>query len=618
MIDPDDLDPAFKPSRDGHDGVEHPIENDIDHPANLDGDPSTLDAAMIAHMSSSPSEKLGIGFLVADRFRLEERLSRRGTALTWRATDLVLSRPVLVHILPSDDPHTKLVLHEATRSAIATDFRFLRVLDILDVPHTQCSFVVAEFTPGCTLGDLLQQKALSGIETAWLIKEISEAMGAMHSQGIFHLSLSPDSVVVTTSGAVKIVGLLIDAALAGIDTAMISWDQQQRIDMRLIGKLMYASMVDQWPAEPSFTKPQQWGMPVAPRTGTGWVSPREIKPGVSPILNQICSQLLGAATSADDFPIETCAELTQVLSRVLGTVDGTADLERRVMEVSAHPVPGRNLQISFGDAQRSDSPHPVPSPSITASLDVSPSQPHIVETPSPAATDQAGEMGDFSDDADRARSAITHRFRHVPRYRPSKNRRWFWMLILTALLCIGLAFGIGTYRNHRLGLDDNDEPVYLPISAAYSFDPEADGGNGEENDNLIPLAYDDDQSTGWLTLVYLNYANFGKLKPGVGYIVDLGKKTQVTAVHLLLAAANPSKVGLYIPLTDYSDSDMPPRDGISQWQEILPPASVGPQSVVLAPAQPTTTRYLMVYFTELPQVDKGRYQGGIRDIKIQR
>ena len=50
--------------------------------------------------------------------------------VTWRAFDQVLSRSVLVHLLAADGPDTDELLALARKASVATDSRFVRVLDV--------------------------------------------------------------------------------------------------------------------------------------------------------------------------------------------------------------------------------------------------------------------------------------------------------------------------------------------------------------------------------------------------------------------------------------------------------------------------------------------------------
>ena len=72
---------------------------------------------------------LPAGTVLASRYRLEELIGESQPTVTWRAFDQVLSRSVLVHLLAPGDPGEDELLTAARKASVATDSRFLRVLD---------------------------------------------------------------------------------------------------------------------------------------------------------------------------------------------------------------------------------------------------------------------------------------------------------------------------------------------------------------------------------------------------------------------------------------------------------------------------------------------------------
>src|SRR5690606_30176603 len=157
------------------------------------------------------------GAMLAGRYRLEELVSEAPyadyLARTWHAIDSVLSRAVLIILLDADDPRTPDVLDAARHAATAADVRFLRVLDALS--ENGVAYVVQESVRGRTLADLVSEGPLPATPAGWLIREAAQAIGSAHAQGLAHLRLDPDSVLLTNAGTVKIRGLAVEAALRG-------------------------------------------------------------------------------------------------------------------------------------------------------------------------------------------------------------------------------------------------------------------------------------------------------------------------------------------------------------------------------------------------------------------
>ena len=159
------------------------------------------------------------GLMLSGRYRLEALLASTGGIMTWRATDNVLSRPVLMHLLPPDDERMGWVLNAARKAATITDARFLRVLDALEATGQEpWSFVVSEFAVGDSLQTLLGNGPVSGEQASYIVGQMASALAPLHARGMFHLRISPSSVIITVNGNIKIVGFLIDAALRRIES----------------------------------------------------------------------------------------------------------------------------------------------------------------------------------------------------------------------------------------------------------------------------------------------------------------------------------------------------------------------------------------------------------------
>ena len=68
------------------------------------------------------------------------------------------------------------------------------------------------------------------------------------------------------------------------------------------------------------------------------------------------------------------------------------------------------------------------------------------------------------------------------------------------------------------------------IASAGVFDPFGDGE--PENDRDVPRTFDGDPATTWSTLSYRGSPDFGRLKPGVGVLYDLGSEQSLAGVRI--------------------------------------------------------------------------------------
>jgi hypothetical protein len=103
----------------------------------------------------------------------------------------------------------------------------------------------------------------------------------------------------------------------------------------------------------------------------------------------------------------------------------------------------------------------------------------------------------------------------------------------------------------------------------------------------------------WRTQIYRT-ADLGKLKPGVGLLMDLGASRKVAAVHLLLLG-NGTSVELF-------ESDTVPAN--EKAMTLAAAQASAPSDVTMRLSTATTARYWVVWLTKLPAAGTG-FQGGI-------
>ena len=132
---------------------------------------------------------------------------------------------------------------------MATDSRFLRVLDAVHSSDPAVgSYIVCEYATGQSLEMILSHGPLSGLEAAWITREVADALAGVHSLGLYHRRISPETVIITPIGNVKIVGLLIEAALRPSATDVVHGaNTPELVDVTDLGRLLYASLVCRWP-----------------------------------------------------------------------------------------------------------------------------------------------------------------------------------------------------------------------------------------------------------------------------------------------------------------------------------------------------------------------------------
>ena len=147
----------------------------------------------------------------------------------------------------------------------------------------------------------------------------------------------------------------------------------------------------------------------------------------------------------------------------------------------------------------------------------------------------------------------------------------------------------------------------IAIASGQSFDP-LPQGSGDENPDLVPLAFDGDPSTAWETRSY--FTPLEGQKPGVGLILDLGQVQDVSKVDVRLDSV-PSDIELRAAP---SSATTAPTGSADDYELVQSLTGAGP-TASFTPDQPVKTRFLLVWLTKLPQDSTGSYRGLISEIK---
>lgn len=270
-----------------------------------------------------PNDPWGHGAVLGRRYQLEDLLTDHDGARFWRASDLVLARPVAVHVLPATDPRAHPVIAAARASAAVHDSRFLRVFDADVVDGV--AYAVVEWGAGMSLDLLVAEAPLPARRAAWLVKQVAEAISAAHAHGVAHGRLIPENVLVTETGAVKLIGSVIDAVLA---PPREPWGPQGRVlgdhesDVINLAALLYASLTGRWPG----TSGSQ--VPAAPIEHDRLLRPRQVRAGIPRPLDALCLRALQPDGDPHGYVIETAHEIAAALSDFVGDPAGLHQPER--------------------------------------------------------------------------------------------------------------------------------------------------------------------------------------------------------------------------------------------------------------------------------------------------
>jgi eukaryotic-like serine/threonine-protein kinase len=143
--------------------------------------------------------------LLANRYRLMERIDKGGAGEVWRARDEKLDRDVAIKLLgpEADDAFRARFADEARRAAAVVHPNVVTVFD--EGRDGADAFMVMELVQGKTLREIVAERGpLPAHEVARLIRQVAAALDAAHAAGVVHCDVKPANVIVDREGVAKL------------------------------------------------------------------------------------------------------------------------------------------------------------------------------------------------------------------------------------------------------------------------------------------------------------------------------------------------------------------------------------------------------------------------------
>jgi len=495
-----------------------------------------------------------VGEVLAERYELAEHINDDSAGRqVWRGVDVILRRPVAVVLRYPGGDSAKEMLQAAVAASRVIHPNLVGVYDAID--EETRAYVVREWVDGHSLRELVADGVLDPARATSIAHAIAGAISAIHATGMVHGNLHPGTVMVGDDGRV----MLADARTDGADTP--------ETDVRAVGGVLYYALTGHWPhAEAALTggssRRNRSALPDAVRDASGSIAaPRQVRAGVPAYLDDLTMDLLDSQLAVPS---------SDVLAAELSRLDAAAEEQY----LDSGP-----LRFTTGD-------------------DAGPEQP------------------------------------------ATGGRK---MLIgLAALLVVGLV-GLLLGINALLGGDpggnqagttptpqggpqqataDEPEPPSAPPqkvdikpNQVRVIDPD---GTRTELDGAAK-AVDGDPNEPWETETYVNGSKFGNKKAGMGILIDLGSPRAVTSVKVQLSASGAS-AELRTGTRDYPATGSGDAQLVAAYKQIGNPFEKAENATInfsngFEPDQ--KYRYLLLWITDLPEVDSGRYKVGVQEITVQ-
>jgi len=160
-----------------------------------------------------------IGKIFNDRYEIIAKLGAGGTAIVYRARDLLLHRTVTVKILREEYANNadfvRRFRHEAQAVASLSHTNIVGVYDVGCEENMQ--YIVMEFVEGESLKEYIKRKgALKLNEACNIITQVLAGVQHAHEHGIIHRDIKPHNILLGKDGRAKVTDFGIAVGLTDV------------------------------------------------------------------------------------------------------------------------------------------------------------------------------------------------------------------------------------------------------------------------------------------------------------------------------------------------------------------------------------------------------------------
>jgi serine/threonine protein kinase len=154
---------------------------------------------------------LSSGQLLAERYKLTNRIAVGGMGEVWQASDTRLDRTVAVKVLKAELSGDPEFLHRfRTEARMTASLNHPGIAAVHDYGETmagehEIAYLVMELVEGDPLAGILAREGrISAERTLDILEQAGNGLQAAHEQGLVHRDVKPGNILVTPAGKVKI------------------------------------------------------------------------------------------------------------------------------------------------------------------------------------------------------------------------------------------------------------------------------------------------------------------------------------------------------------------------------------------------------------------------------
>jgi serine/threonine-protein kinase len=185
-----------------------------------------------------------LGQILADKYRIEERISEGGMGAVYRATHVLMDKTVAIKVLhPSLAADEKIVQRFSREARAASRISHPHALNVTDFGESGNGivFLVMEFLRGCTLKEAVQKDGPMPLpRVVEIMRQVTGALAAAHAEGVIHRDLKSDNIMLVDADKGQDWAKVLDFGIAKIQEP-IEQDPALTAPNLIIGTPQYMS-----------------------------------------------------------------------------------------------------------------------------------------------------------------------------------------------------------------------------------------------------------------------------------------------------------------------------------------------------------------------------------------
>ncbi|MFP4081952.1 MAG: protein kinase domain-containing protein [Candidatus Aminicenantes bacterium] len=155
----------------------------------------------------TPAKGLPEGTIIADKYKIIEKIGSGGMGIVYKAEDTKLNRTVALKFLPQDltrDDEAKTRFIQEAQAASALEHNNICTIHEIDESKEGQMFIVMAFYEGETLKKKIEEGSLAIAEAVEIALSVARGLAKAHVKKIIHRDIKPANVIITNDGVAKI------------------------------------------------------------------------------------------------------------------------------------------------------------------------------------------------------------------------------------------------------------------------------------------------------------------------------------------------------------------------------------------------------------------------------